>query len=1309
MTSHPRPRYREDFQIAVICALPLEYDAAALAFDEFWDEDGDKFGRASGDYNIYKTGRIGSHNVVLVLLPNMGKASAASTAASLRSSYAGLRLAVLTGICGGVPSPGTDNEILLGDVVISKSIVQYDLGRQYPDKFTRKDTVDDNLGRPSKDVRSLLATFQTHLGINGLRCRITQILTQIQQKAVEKGYRTLYNRPTAAEDRLFEPGYLHRHRDRAGCGCSESGACETGHNASCEELQCDVGHLVSRKRLETKTKLEQEGDATKAQELQVFVGRVGSGDTVMKSGEHRDRIAREHHIIAFEMEGAGVWDEIPCIIVKAVCDYADSHKNKKWQDFAAATAASAAKALLERYALTNKPTTTNGRRDAASYRGSTRSSGALWLGRCRIALAYVYWLQEVCPEVSVFWVHASNSERFRQSYTSIAQRCRITGHDDPKTSVLPLVKTWLQEECRRWLMVVDSADDTELFFGQSDNASGNDATLVQFLPECSHGALLVTTRNKQTGVKLTKGTNLIEVGRMTEEECQDLLRQRLGDISPPSDDLSTLSKRLECLPLALAQAAAFIQENSITVQEYLDLQGESDQSLIDLLSEEFETVGRDSETPRAVAQTWMLSFQQIQRQHALAGRLLSFMSLLDYQGVPKEFLSHYSGCSKFELVKALGILKAFSLVVEEKGSSFDMHRLVHLVTRKWLAKQGTTDEFRQDALLTVSEMFPWGGDFENKMTCSAYLPHANAVLQLEDGGLEVWEEAAKASLLDNMAGYLVSEGNGKDAEKMFKIAMEIKKRICGEEHPSTLTSMSNVVSAYMAQGQWEEAEKLSVQVIEMSKTKLGADDPSILPSMGNLASTFCNQGRWEEADKLCVQVMEMSKTKLGADHPGTLTSMNNLMWTYISQGRWEEAEKLGVQVMEISKTKLGADHLETLTNMGNLASTYTKQGRWEEAEKLGVQVIETWKTRFGPDHPDTLTSISNLASTYWNQGRWEEAEKLFKQVIKSCKTKLGEDHPYTLTSMDNLASTYWKQVRWEEAEKLSVQVIESFKTKLGAEHPDTLTSMVNLLSSYMELDRWEKAEKLGVQIMETRKTKLGVDHPETQTSMDNLAEIFWNQGRWEEAEKLAVQVMETRKTKLGADHLETLTSLSKLASTYWKQGRWEEAEKLKVQVLETRKTKLGADHPETLLSTVSLAHVWQDMGKSSEATDLMRSCTRESVEGSEEPIPSSRHERIGHVSSNTAWPDPKTRNVVPDQGPPAGVCDPKSGPAQAPQPGLSLSQPELWAPQPWLSTSSALETEMDFGELEFRVRVSGYQAILGENLRGYDMLVLKRL
>ncbi|KAK6189313.1 hypothetical protein LQW54_013393 [Pestalotiopsis sp. IQ-011] len=161
-------------------------------------------------------------------------------------------------------------------MVISKSL-QHGLGKQYPAAFVAKDTVEDNLGRPVKDIRSLIASLETELG---------------RQRLQEKATRLEAKRSLALED---------------------------------------------------------------MQRPEVRIGRVQSGDTVMKSGTHRDRVAAQQDVIAFEMEGAGAWDEVPCIIIKGICDYADSHKNKIWQPFAAATAASVTKAVLGRYARTDGP------------------------------------------------------------------------------------------------------------------------------------------------------------------------------------------------------------------------------------------------------------------------------------------------------------------------------------------------------------------------------------------------------------------------------------------------------------------------------------------------------------------------------------------------------------------------------------------------------------------------------------------------------------------------------------------------------------------------------------------------------------------------------------------------------------------------------------------------------------------------------------------------------------------------------------------------------------------------------------------
>src|ERR1700689_4395070 len=126
--SPSQPRDRNDFEIAIICALPLEASAVGALFDKLWDDQ--TYGEAPRDSNAYLTGVIGQHNVVLVHMPNMGKVDAATAATSLQASFQGIQLALVVGICGGVPFGNQLREdILLGDVVISKGLVQYDLGR----------------------------------------------------------------------------------------------------------------------------------------------------------------------------------------------------------------------------------------------------------------------------------------------------------------------------------------------------------------------------------------------------------------------------------------------------------------------------------------------------------------------------------------------------------------------------------------------------------------------------------------------------------------------------------------------------------------------------------------------------------------------------------------------------------------------------------------------------------------------------------------------------------------------------------------------------------------------------------------------------------------------------------------------------------------------------------------------------------------------------------------------------------------------------------------------------------------------------
>lgn len=311
-----RPATRNSFEIAIICALPIEADAAHARFDYHWDDDGPPYDKYPGDPNAYSTGAIGRHNVVLAHMPGMGTVNGALVASNCRSSFPNIKLALVVGICGAIPLEPDGTEIVLGDVIISNGVVQYDFGRQLPDQFIRKDTLMDSLGRPNTGIRAVLAKLSGIRGRKMLQNRMATYLTVLQ---AEPDLAAKY--PGAALDTLFEATYRH-----------------VGDKGSCAEVGCN-GTKLSRQRLQQDSECQ----------AKVHFGLMASGNKVMKSGEDRDIVAIKEGVIAFEMKSAGVWDTFPCIVIKGVCDYADSHKSKGWQRYAAATAAACMKAFLDNW------------------------------------------------------------------------------------------------------------------------------------------------------------------------------------------------------------------------------------------------------------------------------------------------------------------------------------------------------------------------------------------------------------------------------------------------------------------------------------------------------------------------------------------------------------------------------------------------------------------------------------------------------------------------------------------------------------------------------------------------------------------------------------------------------------------------------------------------------------------------------------------------------------------------------------------------------------------------------------------------
>ena len=732
-----------------------------------------------------------------------------------------------------------------------------------------------------------------------------------------------------------------------------------------------------------------------------------------------------------------------------------------------------------------------------TFRPEIQARLALWglggVGKSQIATKYAYAVREAYAEqgISVFWIHAASRARFEESYLNVASNASIPISTDPSEDKLELVANWLKnEENGRWLMIIDNADDIDLFniSTQRDNrVESSTPGLSKYIPRCDHGSILFTSRSKSACLDLTSSNSLIHITKMKPDECVLLLRRTVQD-SQLDEGMYRLISLLEHLPLALTQAAAFMCRNTVTTSDYLELYNESEADRLDLLSQEFQAFGRDL-VPNAIAATWTISFNQIKEKEPIAAQLLSVMSFFDRQDIPKALLPR-GECTTVQFEMALGVLQGYSMITASSSEkAYDMHRLIQISTRHWLSSAKETPKWIRKALVMLLDRFPVA-KFRNWSDCARYLPHAQSVL--DHVKVVQMEEMDEVLLLLRTAEYLYSQGRFKEAEKLQLTARDVSHKAVGTEHPSTLRSMSDLALTYFNEGQWKEAEAIQVEVLETCKRILGTEHPGTLASMNNLALTYCNEGRWKEAEAIQVEVLETRKRILGAEDPDTLTTMNNLASTYCNEGRWKEAEAIQVGVLETHKRILGAEHPDTLASMNNLALTYWKDGQWKEAEAMQVEVLETCKRILGAEHPDTLASMNNLALTYYNEGRWKKAEAIQVEVLETDKRILGAEHPATLTSMNNLALTYWSKGCWKEAEIIEVEVLETCMRILGLEHPDTLLSMSNLAFTYKSQGRDEEAIILMKQVVRLRGEKLDPDHPDKMQSIRTL-------DRWQKA------------------------------------------------------------------------------------------------------------------------------------------------------------------------------------------------------------------
>jgi nucleoside phosphorylase len=308
----------DSYTVGWICAIKTELVAALQFLDEKHDAPDHV---PVNDNNVYTLGRIGKHNVVIAKMPSgqYGLVNAATVARDMVRSFPHVRIGLMVGIGGGAPSR---HDVRLGDVVVSSpgpgsgGVFQYDYGKTIQDQSF---TITGHLNQPPQFMLAAIDVLSAEYDSDGHSLDETIEAILKSKPRLKKNY----SRPDIRTDRLFKSSYKHP---------DDTKDCET----ACADA---TSNLIPR---EERSEIDHDP--------MIHHGVIASANQLMKDASIRDKLSAESNVLCFEMEAAGLMNHFPCLVIRGICDYSDTHKNKQWQGYAAMTAAAYAKDLLDKIA-----------------------------------------------------------------------------------------------------------------------------------------------------------------------------------------------------------------------------------------------------------------------------------------------------------------------------------------------------------------------------------------------------------------------------------------------------------------------------------------------------------------------------------------------------------------------------------------------------------------------------------------------------------------------------------------------------------------------------------------------------------------------------------------------------------------------------------------------------------------------------------------------------------------------------------------------------------------------------------------------
>ncbi|MFD5703072.1 tetratricopeptide repeat protein [Streptomyces lasiicapitis] len=734
----------------------------------------------------------------------------------------------------------------------------------------------------------------------------------------------------------------------------------------------------------------------------------------------------------------------------------------------------------------------------------------------------------------VWWLSAQSRTDIAGGLAHLAKALYPVPPQATREQLSEWAVTWLAAH-DDWVLVLDGAE--------------NPADVGEFLSRLGAGGRILITSRFAHGWEGVGPVLRLDV--MEPAEAVSFLRARVGT-DMLTADASNLAEAVGYLPLALEQAAAYMEREETTPAQYL-------------MALERDLAGA-SEGRAGVGHALRAALRAV--DDPPAHRVLNVLAWFAPEPVPRSWLSHMA--EEPELTGAARNLTRHSLLLSQDDKTLRIHPVVQGVLHEpdeddpWRSV-AALEAARFEATVCLAGALPKDADDPAAWPrWHQLLPHIDALAERVAPGDD---NEYFATVLAEAAEFVIGQGEVERGISMLWRAVEGRQRAPGPGYPATLRVTLRLARALRTVGRPREA----VDLCESARRSAAMEDPDMLLVWTELADTYRELGEQDRSRQLFLKLCQFATEALEQEYPEWRRSCAAIASLALSVGEPDTAVELYEATLAGCRRDLGGGHLDTIEARSHLAAALYAAGSRERAKQEGAAVLNHLSRLYGTSHIRLIDAISDIARVHegWEDGL-PQAIQGYDEALRRSRAVRGESHPETLNLWGRLHAALMRAGETERAVERGNEWLSAVTESLGPDHPATLRVSAHLADAQWFNGAWTAAISRYKQVLNTRRVMLGEDDPETWESYDRLAFALQEVGDAEGAVPLRATVVAARSRVLGEAHPETLASLERTALAHLGAAGADKAVQLLTGVLGVRLRTHGDDFPDELIRTYNL-------------------------------------------------------------------------------------------------------------------------------------------